>query len=200
MPDPIPTYKMPPGSPPAEVQIDEPLIRLLLESQHSDLADLPLTLLENGFDNTMYRLGEAYLVRLPRRKAALDCLINEQTWLPKLAPRLPLPISAPLRLGQPQHGYPWVWSILPWLDGNPADLAPPGPGEGATLAGFLRALHQPAPADAPINNVRGIPIAVRAENNEERIARLTDTSNVITPEIRQAWTEARGATVDTSPT
>ncbi|MCU1346518.1 MAG: aminoglycoside phosphotransferase, partial [Acidimicrobiia bacterium] len=57
-------------SPPADLDVTEPLVRALLIQQHADLAHLPLTLLDSGWDNTSWRLGPDLLVRLPRRMAA----------------------------------------------------------------------------------------------------------------------------------
>lgn len=102
-----------PTSPPAEVEITPDLLRELLRDQHPDLADLPIRLLDAGWDNVMLRIGDDLLARLPRRAIAEDLLWNEQQWLPRLAPNLPLPIPAPLRTGHPGAGYPFVWSILP---------------------------------------------------------------------------------------
>lgn len=195
-----PTYEMPPGSPPAEVDIDEALVRRLLQSQHADLAHLPLERFEVGFDNEMYRLGDSYTVRLPRRAAAVPCIENEQRWLPELASRLPLPISAPVRVGVADDGYPWPWSIVPWMEGKAADLGYPSDDQAVVLAGFLKALHQPAPADAPVNRVRGIPLSTRAENNEERMARLLEDTDSLNPQVYQAWAEALAAPEDTHPT
>jgi len=195
-----PTYEMPPGSPTAEVDVDETLVRKLLQSQHPDLAGLPVTQLESGFDNEMFRLGDAYSVRLPRRAVAVPCIENEQRWLPELAERLPLPISAPVRIGHADEGYPWPWSIVPWIDGKAADLGYPAADEAGILAGFLKALHQPAPGDAPINRVRGIPLSIRVENNEERMTRLLEDTDAINPQVYQAWAEGLAAPVDTNPT
>ncbi len=200
MTDFTPTYEMPPGSPPAEVEIDDVLVRRLLQNQHPDLADLPIERFEVGFDNEMYRLGDAYTVRLPRRAAAVPCIVNEQRWLPELAERLPLPISAPVRVGGADEGYPWPWSIVPWIEGKAADLGYPRDSEALVLADFLRALHQPAPADAPINRVRGIPLSTRADNTEERMARLFEETDAINPQVYQAWAEGLAAQTETNPT
>ena len=43
---------------------------------------------------------------------------KEQRWLPVLAPRLPLPIPAPVAKGEPGEGYPYAWSVYRWLDGE----------------------------------------------------------------------------------
>src|SRR5207253_6623291 len=108
-------------------------------------------------------------VRLPRRLASAFLIVKEQRWLPALAGPLPLPVPTPLRIGAPGEGYPWAWSVVPWLDGEPADLAAPDDGEAQALAAFLRALHTPPPADAPTNPVRGVPLAQRAAAVEEKL-------------------------------
>jgi aminoglycoside phosphotransferase (APT) family kinase protein len=151
--------------PAAEVDIDEALVRALLADQHPDLAALPLDLVANGWDNVLFRLGDDLVVRLPRRELAVPLVEHELRWLPQFAPRLPLPIPAPVRAGEPGPRYPWRWTIVPWIPGRSgleaplADLA-----EAAQqLGAFLRALHQPAPDDAPRSPYRGIPLADRDE-------------------------------------
>ncbi len=150
--------------PSAEVAISAELVRGLLAEQHPDLASLPVTVLANGWDNLVCRLGEDFLVRLPRRAAAAELVAHEQRWLPELAVRLPQPVPAPLRVGRPTDRYPWSWSVVPFLPGRiaaPADLDDPGSAATA-LGAFLDALHAPAPAQAPVNPFRGIPLAGRA--------------------------------------
>jgi aminoglycoside phosphotransferase (APT) family kinase protein len=148
--------------PAAEVEIDEGLVRRLLDDQHPDLAHLPLSLVANGWDNAIFRLGPDMTVRLPRRQLAADLVVNEQRWLPELAPRLPIPIPTPLRIGQPHDVYPWRWSVGPWFDGEvAADVVLADPvAQAHRLGGFVAALHTPAPIDAPLNAFRrGQPIA-----------------------------------------
>ena len=178
------------GTPIAEVEVDEKLVRALLIEQHTDLASLPIELMDAGWDNFMFRLGDAYTVRLPRRLAAVSLLINEQEWLPKLAPRLPIAIPSPLRIGHPGSSYPWRWSILPWLKGSSANELPPSAQQAPKLAEFLKALHQFAPVDAPINDVRGCPLSDRADGVSIRMDQLKETSGSIVPEIEMAWKDA----------
>ena len=68
--------------PAAEVDIDEPLVRDLLEQQHPDLAGLILHEVGFGFDNSLWRLGFDLLLRLPRRLMGAELVENEQRWLP----------------------------------------------------------------------------------------------------------------------
>lgn len=149
--------------PEAEVAIDARRIATLLRAQHPDLADRPLRLVAHGWDNVMARLGDDLAVRLPRRALAAALVAHEQRWLPALAARLPLPIPAPVRCGVPGEGYPWAWSVVPWFAGATALATPPRDLDGAAraLARFLAALHAPAPADAPANPFRGVPLAAR---------------------------------------
>lgn len=177
------------GTPAVEIEIDAERVARLIAAQHPDLAHLPLTPGAVGWDNVMFRLGDDLAVRLPKRAVAVPLLAKEQVFLPMIAGRLPLPVSAPLRIGRPGDDFPWTWSILPWLAGAPADLSPAGPDQGGVWGGFLRALHQPAPADAPRNPYRGVPLAARKEQVEERMARLR-RHGVITPMVEEFWAMA----------
>lgn len=185
------------GTPKAEVEVDEDLVRSLLRTQHPDLAEQPLALHETGFDNFTFRLGDALTLRLPRREAAAELVVNEQRWLPLLAPRLPIPIPAPLRVGAPSERYPWHWSVLPWLPGHAADEETPGPEESIPFASFLRALHRPAPEEAPDNPFRGVPLAARASVIDERLARLREKTDLIGSEVEEAWQAALSAPTST---
>jgi aminoglycoside phosphotransferase (APT) family kinase protein len=189
-----------PGTPPAEVEIDVELVRTLLAAQHLDLANLPLRLVEAGWDNVMLRLGDELAVRMPRRALAATLIENEQRWLSRLAPRLPIPIPVPLRIGLPGAGYPWHWSVLPWLKGTAADISLPHADQGPKLATFLRALHIPAPFDAPCNPVRGVQLQARKAAVEERLERVARLTDCITPAVRFVWEQALQAPLDVAPT
>jgi aminoglycoside phosphotransferase (APT) family kinase protein len=186
----------PSGRPAADVAIDAALARALLAAQHPDLAHLPLRDEGGGWDNVIFRLGDALALRLPRRRIAAWLIRTEQRWLPKLAPHLPLPVPAPVRTGRPSAGYPYRWSITPWLDGAPADLAPPGAGEGPALAGFLAALHRPAPLTAPFNPYRGVPLKRRVKRFEARLASLRPRGFELPAAMRGLWEAALAAPID----
>lgn len=187
------------GVPPAEVEIGEALVRRLLTAQHPDLAGLPIRLVASGWDNDMFRLGDDMAVRMPRRIAGVELIENEQRWLRTL-PRLPLPIPAPLRLGVAGEAYPWPWSVLPWMPGGPVDRDPLNADQAPVLAGFLKALHQPAPGDAPHNPHRGVALAERVDYLAPRFARLAAQTNLITPRVRAVWDRALATPIDIEPT
>ena len=157
--------------PAAEVDVSVELVRQLLAEQHPDLAGLPLGVLANGWDNMVCTVGADLLARLPRRALAAELVMHEQRWLPMLAPGLPLPIPAPVRVGRPAGRYPWNWSVVPFLPGEVAALAAPDDLASAAVAlgEFLAALHVPAPPDAPVNPFRGGPLAGRASRVTEHL-------------------------------
>jgi aminoglycoside phosphotransferase (APT) family kinase protein len=176
--------------PEAEVVLDTETVRALLRAQHPDLCEMPLTELTAGWDNFIFRLGEAMAVRLPRRVASAAQLEHEQRWLPIIAPHLPISVPAPLRIGKPGNQYPWPWSILPWLSGQPADVAPLKADQAKPLARFLRALHIAAPLDAPKNPARGMPLRQRATAVGERMHRLAQKTSLVSPTITKVWESA----------
>ena len=75
--------------PAAEVEIDVALVRTLLREQHQDLASQPIVDAGEGWDNKLFRLGDNFVVRFPRRQVAAVLIEHEQRWLPVLAPHLP---------------------------------------------------------------------------------------------------------------
>ncbi|HWV47944.1 MAG TPA: aminoglycoside phosphotransferase family protein [Microbacterium sp.] len=174
-------------SPAAERTLDEAGVRALLRQDAPELANLPLTRVSDGWDNTMWRLGTDLAVRIPRRELAVALISHEQRALPELGKRLaalgirtPVPVIA----GRPSGAFPWPWSVVPWIDGataftsSRADNARWAP----ALATALVALHAPASADAPHNPVRGVPLADRDDVMSTRLA-----SHPELPALREAW-------------
>ncbi|MGP3920652.1 phosphotransferase [Nonomuraea sp. 10N515B] len=141
-----------------EMEITAELVRGLLRDQHPDLADYPVRLGAGGWDNQLWRLGDDLAVRLPWATQDADELLRkEHTWLPALAPRFPLPVPVPQRLGEPSALFPRPWIVTTWVPGEPADRAPVTRAAEAAdaLAAFLTALHQPAPDEAPARRQAG---------------------------------------------
>jgi len=177
------------GIPAAEIVVEPALVRALLVEQQPDLQGLPLTAAGSGWDNTLYRLGEALVVRLPRRAEAVALIEHEQRWLPELAPLLPLPVPVPVRRGRPGCGFPWPWSIVPWLPGDDAIIAPVRDTASAALAlgAFVRAMHRPAPPAAPVNPYRGVPLEQRTAMVSDRLVQLEGI--VESAPVRAMWNE-----------
>ena len=186
--------------PPGEVHVDVDLVEVLLAQQHPNLSSLPVRAAESGADNFMFRLGESFAVRMPRSAAAARLLVNEPRWLITLSDRLPLQIPVPIRVGQPAFGFPWRWSVVPWLVGATAEVCPVAASEAPRLAAFLRALHVAAPADAPRNFERLSPLATRAAAIGERMRHLERVTDIMNDRIRRAWSAALDAPNETPAT
>jgi aminoglycoside phosphotransferase (APT) family kinase protein len=171
------------GSPMADFRFEQDLVRALLRAQHPDLADLELRDVDGGWGNQQWRLGEELAVRLPRTEGAPAQLRIEQKWLPALAERLPLPTPTPVRVGEPSSLFEHTWTIMRWVEGEPADRAPITRVDAAeVLAEFLGALHQPAPPDAPVNPTRGVPLADLQEGAAGWFEHIADH-----PSVDKAW-------------
>lgn len=175
-----------------EVRFEQDLVRALLRDQHPDLADLELRDVNGGWDNQQWRLGQELAVRLPRTERAPALLRTEQTWLPVLAGRLPLPTPTPVRIGKPSSLFEHTWTIMRWVEGDPADHAPVTRAEAAeVLAEFLGALHVPAPADAPANATRGVPLSGLQEGVEAGFEVVAGHPSA--KGAREVWEEAAAA-------
>jgi len=151
----------------------------LIATQFPQWADLPVRPVElNGWDNITFRLGDNMSVRLPSGENYVPQVSKEQTWLPELAPKLPLPIPEPLAQGAPGCGYPWPWSVYRWLDGKPAVAANVTDlGQfAADLADFLTALYQIDTSDGPAAGYEtcffGVPLAHWDSQTRESLAAL----------------------------
>jgi aminoglycoside phosphotransferase (APT) family kinase protein len=162
-----------------EVDTDASLVSRLLSEQFPQWARLPTRPVSSaGTDNALYRLGDDMVVRFPRIAEAAAQVDKEQRWLPTLAPGLPLDVPVPLAEGEPGHGYPWRWSICPWLEGQDATVAPVAdPREAAvTLGSFVTALQSidasGGPAPGQHNSFRGEPLAARDPETRAAIAEL----------------------------
>lgn len=165
-----------------EVETDGSLVTRLLAAQFPPWSRLPVEPVPSaGTDNALYRLGSRLAVRLPRIQRAAGQVEKEHLWLPRLAPQLPLAVPVPLAKGRPGEGYPWSWSVCPWLDGENATLERMADlRQAATdLAQFIAALQQIDPTGGPLagahNFFRGVPLALRDAPTRAAIAALRGT-------------------------
>lgn len=177
--------------------IDRPMVRRLLRSQlpaeWAALAEAPLQLLGQGWDNLLYRLGEDHVVRLPLRRAAAELAQHEISWVEAASAPLRgrgLAVPIPVFVGDPGRLLPWVWTIVPFLPGEDLSVLPIGERDGVVepLARALVALHRAAPREAPRNPYRGVSLADRALAIRDRWPSVTawlgpDHAEV----IRAAW-------------
>jgi aminoglycoside phosphotransferase (APT) family kinase protein len=161
----------------------------LLESQCPEFAREPIVLVDEGWDNFTFRIGERQAARLPRRELGVALLAHEQCWLPLLAERLTLEVPVPVHVGRPDAAFPWPWSVVHWIEGTTCEAHSFSSSDVSLLAENLRELHRPAPADAPENPYRGVPLANFHRFVVEQLQRLNEREvNVL--RLRELWQQA----------
>ena len=182
-----------------ESHIDVSLVERLIAAQFPQWAELPIApVAESGWDNRTFRLGAELTIRLPSGDWYARQVDKEQRWLPVLAPQLPLSIPTPVAKGVPGEGYPYSWSVLRWLDGEPASAETIGDlTEFATaLAGFLAALARvdarDGPAPGPHNFWRGGPLTTYEQETLDAIEVLG--ARIPRRAVVAAWEDAMDAT------
>jgi aminoglycoside phosphotransferase (APT) family kinase protein len=177
------------------VPVTTALARRLVRRQFPHWSDLPIRRIRpGGWDNRSFRLGEAMALRLPSAERYAAQVDKEQTWLPRLAPHLPLPIPQPLARGRPGEGYPFDWSVMAWIEGTPALRA--GAGDplqlARDLAAFLTALQRAPAAGGPAPGVhsfhRGGALAVYDAETEACIASMATGPKA--EAMRSVWARA----------
>jgi aminoglycoside phosphotransferase (APT) family kinase protein len=144
-----------------EVETDVALVRALLQEQFPEWAGRQLRpVAESGTVNALYRLGDELVVRIPRNRPSLwsDLVDDELTWLPRLAPLLPVKVPVPVARGRPADRCPHEWGIFEWLPGEnptPGDVPESLAGELAELVRTLHSVDLPGGPDS----VRGRDLA-----------------------------------------
>lgn len=181
-----------------EVDISDATVAGLVADQLPQWADLPLVRLPpTGTDNQLFRLGDALVVRLPRVPGPAEGVAWEHTWLPRLAPHLPVAVPAPLALGEPGRGYPFAWTVVPWIEGatpDPADPTSFDPEEWASsLGAFVRACREAPGMDGPVaTEGRGAPLATMDDWVRSWVARA-DPAEVPRDAVLAVWEDALAA-------
>lgn len=189
---------------PDELAIDASLVRRLLSVQFPHFAHLPLIPIPtSGTDHALFRLGDEWVVRMPRIHWATEQAELERRWLPQLAPHLPSAVPEQVAMGEPAEGYPWRWAIYRWLEGESAIDNPAADTvrTAVDLARFIRALQAADAAGGPAADAtaggRGAPLAARDADTRDAIARsrgLVDIDGVIA-----AWETALRAPAHDCP-
>ena len=175
---------------PDEILVDVELIRALVGRAMPDCADMPVRqLAASGSTNTLFRLGDEFLVRLPRQRGGSVSISKEAAWLPVLGPRLPVSVPDVIAVFEPDRDYPERWSVVRWIEGErPGVVDPATPVDprreflATDLAAVLEALQQAdVPADAvedpSLRWYRGGPLAAMDQATRENIERCRSLEN-----------------------
>lgn len=178
-----------------ETTISDDTVRRLVADQLPEWAGLPVRRLPpTGTDNQLFRLGDELLVRMPRIPGPADGVAFEHAWLPRIAPHLPLPIPAPVALGEPGHGYPFAWTVVPWVEGETPTASTFDPEEWAvSLGAFTRDCRAVPGMGGPVKEEgRGAPLATM----DDWVRRWTDRADpaeVSRDAVLAVWEDALAA-------
>ena len=167
----------------AEVNIDEPLIRRLLQRQYPELAECSVTLLGQGWDCSAWLVDDRLVFRLPRRQAGADCIQNEIHVLPEVANRLSLLISAPELVGEPCDDFCWPFAatqLIPGISLCDAGIAAADRTAIASQLGiFLRELHaitadEAAEIGAPADELERLDVEPRSQRCRKLLSQAVE--------------------------
>jgi aminoglycoside phosphotransferase (APT) family kinase protein len=162
-----------------ELVVDEELARRLL-AQFPQLEAESLRPFAEGWDYTIWLIDERWTFRFPRREIAVPGVLREIAVLPELAPLLPIPVPAPVFVGEPAEGFPWPFfgsALLPGHELGDAALDDRTRVEvGRALGRFLRTLHQAEVAyELPSDSNRRAEMSVRVPKTREQLLELEAT-------------------------
>lgn len=142
--------------------VDAPLAARLVAEQFPDLAGAPVEPFGAGFDNTAFLVAGTWVFRFPRRSVAVPSLEREARLLPFLAPRLPLDVPEPTRIGAPAADFPWPFTGYRLLEGRTACDAnlddATRAASAAALGEFVAALHGIPVPEAAAHGARPDPL------------------------------------------
>ena len=138
-------------------------------------------------------------VRLPSGEGYATQVAVEVQWLPRLTPRLPLPIPEPIAVGRPDETFPLPWSVRRWLPGSPATDDDVGGLErlAVDLAGLLTSLQRidpsGGPSPGPRNGFRGGALATHDVETTSAIE--TRAGEIDADRAMATWRATRGDVV-----
>jgi aminoglycoside phosphotransferase (APT) family kinase protein len=181
-------------------KIDVALAQKLVATQFPQWESLFIIRLTSaGTDHALFRLGDAMLVRLPKRLSAANQIEKEHFWLPKLAPHVTtasISIPTPLAKGESDASFPWAWGIYAWIEGESLATAHITCTQQLAndLANFVVMMRN-APHDGtpiqPDNMMRGQPLALRDATTCQSIQALSDEIEV--PVALKVWQHSLSA-------
>lgn len=116
--------------------------------------------------------GASLRGRADRQRGTLD---------PRVTADLPIATPSPVYVGHAEAAYPWPWLVARWIDGEPVESLPVAERGRLVedLAETLRAIHRPAPRQAPRNRLRGIPLTERLGAREQVLAAFGSDSPLL---------------------
>jgi aminoglycoside phosphotransferase (APT) family kinase protein len=172
----------------AEVVVSAAEVADIVAAHYPEFRSSRVVAYAAGWDNAAFLIDDVVLFRFPRRTIAVDLLRREIALLPRIAPFLPLPISAPQYHGLWRDELQWPFAGYRMLAGQPASRIDLDDGErmrlAVPLAEFLRDLH--AIETRPL---------VEAGLPPDLFGRFDAAKNVLRVRVRITMIQAAGYTI-----
>ena len=155
----------------------------LIAKTFPELSGHPVRPLAEGWDNSVFLVGEDLAFRFPRRAMAVPGVRREIAVLPVIAPLVPLPIPTPAYVGvDEQDEDPWPFfgaRLVPGTELALSALPEAARVKAAADAGsFLRALHSPDTL-AAVRRGTAEPLPHDPMHRAWPRARVTDTRHLL---------------------
>lgn len=165
------------AEPPEPWRSDRPLdakrVERVVDAQFEALAPSRATFFDSGWDSDVYVVNDAWILRFPKRREVEAYQAVERALLPRLRPRLSLPVPDLTLLGAPGPEFPYAFLGYRRLEGSRAmgveadaiDLE----SIARTLGRFLSELHAvPIEEALKLGAPTGPPIAPAVNRTRER--------------------------------
>ena len=186
------------------VRPDIELVRKLVRnSVPNALSGLELrAVASQGWDNTTFRLGDAYCVRLPTAKRYEAQLDREASFLSEYASALAVDVPTKLHTYASTHDFPFRWSTRKWVPGK--RLANFDEGNVKRLAQFLHQLWDlPVPVSGTAQYRPGVENFWRGSGLDRIEPSFRDACRLL-PDVISApaghlWEQAKSTQTDAEP-
>ncbi len=157
----------------SERPLDARRVERIVDAQFPHLAPSRAEFLDEGWDTESWVVNGRWVLKFPKHPAVEGFQEVERAALPRLAPRLPLPVPVPSILGERGDDFPfrfWGHAMLPGVAADRADASRTDVGACAdVLARFLSALHGVPVLEATAWGIpAGLPLVPRAARERER--------------------------------
>lgn len=96
---------------------DETATKLIKQQQHLPVESIYL--LDEGWDNVVYRVNQDLIFRFPRREFGVSCMENEIALLPFIARHVSFSLTSPEWVGHPSDLYPYAYAGYRVIPGIP---------------------------------------------------------------------------------
>ncbi|MFN3867117.1 MAG: phosphotransferase [Demequina sp.] len=148
------------------IHVSDEAVRKLVDEQFPDLAGRELGRRYTLEDQYAMRIGDDYGAIFPRIAEADEFYERSAALIAGPASAWTFPSSHPIATGLPGHGFPYHWTLVPWVTASTAGFVPLD-GESARPFGqALREVHVASPSGAPLNPRTGMGLPALREEFE----------------------------------